>query len=282
MQITSLFCPCVGGEVPPDHYTSGKCTKSPAPLPWLLATIDNAKSDTTHCDNRITATRLSACPRKTGIEDNLPIYAFNLMRRNSMMWGVAMHLLMEKYSPKGFLSEIGLKGTLFKGTDVEIEVGGTADLIRPGVALLQDYKGTSETNQRYLTSSPKARLEWSIQFSIYKILDDQGPTPHGIERGAVWNGSLVSKRSKAAPWVEIPVTFMREDEILAAQPFEGNTTVQDHLLIRQVFLHALEKGVPVRDAVSQMPLTGMDMAKFICDYCEVSHICMHLAGHGEI
>lgn len=275
MKLESLYCQCQGGEVGVDHYSSNACTKLPAPLGWLLAMQHRIESDVAHAGNKMTATRLAECPRSTAIRDNLPIPAFNLMRSNSQMFGTAVHEFMAKWAPPGYLTEVPLAGTLFKGTPHEVEVKGTADVIRPGALVIEDYKTTSEYSQKWRTEHPhEPHDEWSIQVSVYNLL---APPEHHASRAAIWSGAIVSKKSKALPWVEMSVRCdMTEEEILAMRPHGGRATVADHLAIRGRFLADLASGVDTRAAVARLPLTGADCAEWVCDYCTVNHVCAAL------
>lgn len=275
MKLTSLYCPCQGGEVPPDHYASGTCTKPPAPLPWLLAMQHRVTTDGDHAGNRMTATRLAECPRATAIRDNLPIPAYNLMRSNAQMFGTAVHEFMAKWAPPGYLSEVALAGVLFKGTPYEVEVRGTADVIKPGALVIEDYKTTSEWSQKWRTEHPnESHEEWSVQVSVYNLL---APLDKKATRAAVWSGAIVGKKSKALPWVEMLVRCdMTEEEILAVRPHGGKATVAEHLAIRGRFLADLAGGTDARAAVARLPLTGADCEDWICSYCVVDHVCAAL------
>lgn len=276
MRIVSLYCQCRGGEVPVDHYESGACTNPPAPLPWLLGLHRERAADVAHSGNTMTATRLSVCPRAIAIEDNFDLPAMDLMRFNSAAVGGAVHAFMEKYAPPGFLTEVALDGTLFKGTDVETKVYGTADVIRPRVLLLEDYKMTSEWSQQHRTKNPNEHHEeWDIQASVYNHL---APPEMKAERAAFWSGSLVSKRSKSKPWIEMPVRLdMTEEEILATKPHGGLYTVLDHLRQRRAFLAELAAGKTPAEAIKVLPLAGAVAQEWVCEYCVVNHICPRLA-----
>lgn len=273
MRIDTLYCPCVGGEVGVDHYKSGACRKPPAPLPMLLGIQRERIEDTTHADNKMTATRLVDCPRSIAIADNLSIPAVDLRKHNSAAIGSGVHLFMEKYAPPGFLTEVALHGRLFVGTDVEVEVFGTADVIRPATLLLEDYKMTSVVNQRY-RAKEGGHAEWGVQASTYNLL---APPELKVTRAVFWSGALTAKREGVEAWIEIPVRVdMNEEEILAFKPYGGQTTVADNLRERLKFIKGLAMltaGAATETEVAQVPLTGAQQKPWVCEYCTVNHVC---------
>lgn len=276
MPIASLFCSCVGREVPIDHYHS--CAKPPMPLPWIFGILANTIGDTRHPAMQASASRLSGCPRANAIEDLLPVPRVDLRRFNSIAHGWAAHFWMAHYAPKGMMNEVELKGRLFVGTPYEIEVSGHADVIHPSTALLEDYKITSETNQRYVTETTE-KVEWNVQLSIYALLAaQQGIT---IERAAIWSGAATTR--KGTPWVHVPARILSEDEILAAVPYEGVARVADHIIDFLALRERLERGMGAEEAVAAMPLRGeMQWRRkdgtSKCDYCVQSDVCAGLAG----
>lgn len=276
MRITSLYCQCRGGEVALDHYQNGACTGAPAPLPWLLGILHNLTSDTRHAGNAMTATRLATCPRRIAIDDNFPVPSLDLIRYNSIAFGWSAHAFMEKFAPPGFLTEVPLAGVLFKGTEFEVAVSGSADVIRPGILLLEDYKVTSEWSQQFRTKNPhEPHPEWDVQASAYNLL---APPEWKATRAAFWSGSIVSKRSKSKPWIEIPVRLdMTEREILEYKPDGGIYSVADYLKQRQAFVAALAAGKTAAEAIGVLPLAGTTGEEWVCDYCTVNHICPRLA-----
>jgi hypothetical protein len=283
MPITSLWCPCTGAEVPLDHYTSGACAKTPMPLPWIAGILANTVGDTRHKAMQMSASRLSGCPRSDAIHDLLPVPRVDLRRFNSIAHGWAGHFWMKHYSPDGMLAEVSVLGTLFRGTPYELEVSGHADVIRPRpldplMLLLEDYKFTSETNQRYL-SEVTEKAEWNVQLSTYRALAPQ----HDVREVAIWSGASVTR--KGVPWIRIPARILTEEEILEAKPFEGEATVADHILDFKALRDRLSQGMPVEEAINAMPMRGemqwrrKDGASK-CDYCTQSDVCAGLARKG--
>lgn len=253
MLIESLYCTCVEGEVPKDHYLKGtkehpKCIAPPMPLPWLLGILDLNDTDDVHSGNRMSATRMLTCARKIALEDNIPTRRVNLKHMNSPTWGTAIHEFMQKHTPPGYYQEVELppKGSppvlLFEGTEAEVAVRGRLDILTPDVVLLQDYKCTSESSQKFRWNRRAADPEWRAQASIYKIVGAKSTEGAiDIKRAAVWSGSMTSGRCPAPPWFEIPLAWMGEEEILVMKPHGGEFSVADNIVQFKTFLLAKAK-----------------------------------------
>jgi len=248
MLIESLYCSCIEGEVPTDHYApepgskTEVCIAPPMPLPWLLAMISINKSDDIHSGNRMSATRMQSCPRKIAIEDNIPARRVNMKQFNSMTWGTAIHEFMQKHTPPGFYQEIELppKGSppvmLFQGTEAEIAVRGRLDILTPDTILLEDYKCTSESSQKFRFNRRAADPEWRAQASIYKILGKRSIADIDIKQAAIWSGAMTSARCPAPPWFKIPLAWMGEEEILMMKPHGAEFSVADNIIQFKHFL----------------------------------------------
>ena len=311
MLIDSLYCSCIEGEVPTDHYWPVKdsktepCTAPPMPLPWLLAIIDINLNDDIHSGNRMSATRIQSCARRIAIEDNLPSRRINLQRFNSPTWGTAIHEFMQKHTPPGFYQEIELppKGAppvlLFQGTEAEIAVRGRLDVLTPDTVLLDDYKCTSESSQKFRFNRRGADPEWRAQASVYKLLGERS-TEGGIkiERAAVWSGAMTSARCPAPPWFRIPLAWMGEEEILMMKPHGGEFSVADNIIQFKTFLRAkaeideefkvtLRKTAfcpsyleALKGIIQKMPLAGRNQwrGEMCKKYCGVSRLCNEMEG----
>jgi len=315
MLIESLYCSCIEGEVPTDHYypepgsTTEVCTAPPMPLPWLLAMLTLNKNDDIHSGNRMSATRMQACARKIAIEDNIPARRVNMKQFNSPTWGTAIHEFMQKHTPPGFYQEIELppKGAppvmLFQGTEAEIAVRGRLDILTPDTVLLEDYKCTSESSQKFRFNRKGADPEWRAQASIYKILGERSTEGAiAIKQAAIWSGAMTSARCPAPPWFKIPLAWMGEEEILMMKPHGAEFSVADNIIQFKTFLLAkkeIDETYRVRkvDAdgqvqyadgyiealkgiISKMPLAGRgawrgEMCK---KYCGSARICNQMEG----
>jgi hypothetical protein len=289
MPITSLWCPAEGREVPLDHYEGGHCIKLPMPLPWILGIQANTLGDTRHPAGKLSASSLSGCPRERAINGYLPVSRVDLRKFNSMAHGWAAHLFCQTFTPKSMLAEVAFKGVLFKGTEFEVEVIGHADALQIGdvtAVVLEDYKITSETNQRYMTETTE-KAEYNVQFSVYRLLAAQSTPTRDIKRMAFWSGAAVPRKSKAAPWVYVPARILTEEEILTTRPYDGESSVADHIMDFKRLQADLAAGGAVREAVARMPLRGeMQWRRkdgtSKCDYCVVADACAALVqGAGE-
>lgn len=277
MKIASLYCSSCSSEVGLDHYGTmteeGECPAPPMPIPGIMAILAHETGDEAHSGNQMTATRLCQCPRETAIQDNIESKAVNLEMFNApVLWGQAMHQMLQRHTPSYMRTEVPVAGTLFAGTRYEIKVRGTADFVVPGVALLGDYKTHNLFTQQKLCKNPAAaHLEYDIQVSVYRMLLD---IP--VDSGAIWNGAMPARMSGVRPWLRVPVRFMDENEILAAKPFDGQRTVAEMLEMRKKFLMDWHT-MTVEQAVNKIPLVGAEMAEWICSYCPVEQECSRLA-----
>ena len=255
MPIVSLWCACVGGEVALDHYESGACSRLPMPLPWIMGIKANTVGDTRHPPMQLSASRLSGCPRADAINDLLPVPRVDLRKFNSMAHGWAGHAFMSAHTPKEMLSEHALGAVLFRGTQYEVYVAGHADVLRPrpldpGVVIVEDYKFTSESNQRYVTEVTE-KVEWNVQLSAYSLLAPM----LDIRELAIWNGASTSRRGPD-PWIRVPARLLSEEEILASVPYEGEATVADHILDFLMLRERSLSGMPSAEAIALMPMRG--------------------------
>jgi len=280
--------------VPLDHYISGACKKLKMPLPWILGIIANTIGDTRHPGNKLSASRLSGCPRDNAIHDLLSVPRVDLRKFNQAAHGWAAHHWMASYAPKGMLAEVSFKGVLFAGTEYEVEVpNSTADALHVGnetAIVLEDYKITSESNQRYMSETTE-KVEWNVQATVYKMLAAQADPPFEFSRCAIWSGAAVPRKSKAEPWIYVPARFLSEEELLTAIPYEGVATVADHIMDYKRLQEDLASGMTTREAIARMPLRGeMQWRRkdgtTKCDYCVEADVCADLirgeAGEGQI
>lgn len=287
MLIKEFFCTCEGKVFPPGHYESGECRRPPMALPFILGAIDHQLSDDVHRDNKLSASRLTHCFRKMAIEDNVPS-RIDVRDLDSLTKGIALHEFCEKYTPDWMLSEYELpqegkpKPVLFEGTESEIEMRGRIDVLNKISMVLEDYKGTSEWSQKKRFERGAAELEWNIAASVYKILLKKC---EGIEvsKAVIWSTAQVSRASKAPGWIEIPIVFMNEREILNARPLDGDFSVRDIIaewkkfMVRMATDGASERGR--ESVVRAVPMMGKTTRKFKeCDYCTVKWDCDRLAG----
>ena len=317
MKIASLFCPCDNAVHGTDHYSAGLCTNPPMPLPWMLGIQGNLTADKFHQGFKITATRLLACPMQTAIEGLLSVIEVDLRHFNSMTWGSAVHAFCEKYAPPGSYVETQFPRpgqptpVLFAGTDAEIAVAGKADYISPDVALLIDYKCTSEASLSFKMRGPDGDL--CVQFSVYVRIIEQSIEDAKIKRCQVWHGGLITaggrecrvcKRGGLPPWVSFDVPTLTDEEILAHKPGGGDTTVREIVLsykrlsarlaaigpqsmIDSIVASAAEgketnPGIDVIEAAirEEMPLAGRTMwnGKKCPKYCTARPTCDRLQG----
>ncbi len=309
MLIESLYCTCIEGEVPTDHYhpapdsKTPRCTAPPMPLPWLLAILDINLNDDIHSGNRLSATRIQSCARKIALEDNIPVRRFNLKRFNSPTWGTAIHEFMQKHTPAGFYQEIELPPEgcppvkLFEGTEAEVAIRGRLDILTPDTVLLQDYKCTSESSQKFRYNRKGADPEWRAQASVYKMLGERSTEGAiAIKRAAIWSGAMVSGRCPAPPWFEIPLAWMGEEEILMMKPHGGEFSVADNIIQFKIFLAAkaeldaptvarptmttVEYQEALKSIIKTMPLAGRGQwrGEMCKTYCSVARTCNQLEG----
>lgn len=283
MLIKEFFCTCKGKVFPVGHYESGECTRPPMDLSFILGAIEHQIGDKVHADNNLSASRLTHCFRKMAIEDNIPCRV-DVRDLDSLTKGIALHEFCEKHAPEGMLSEYELpqagkpKPRLFEGTESEIEIRGRIDVFQMDSAVLRDYKSTSEWSQKKRFERGSAELEWNIAASVYKILLKKC---EGIEvsKGVIWSTAQVSRMSKAPGWIEIPIVFMSEREILNARPLDGDFSVRDIIAEWKKFTASLKQGTDPKVAVANVPMMGKTTRKFKeCDYCTVKWDCDRLAG----
>lgn len=283
MLIKEFFCTCVGKVFPIGHYESGECRRPPMALPFILGAIDKQLGDGVHRDNKMSASRLAHCLRKMAIEDNIPCRV-DVRDLDSLTKGIALHEFCEKYTPDWMLAEYELpqegkpKPLLFEGTESEIEIRGRIDVLDKFSAVLEDYKSTSEWSQKKRFERGAAELEWNIQASVYKILLQKCEGVM-VSKAVIWSTAQVSRASKAPGWVEIPIVFMNEREILNARPLDGDFSVRDIIREYKKFVDALAQGTDPKVAVANVPLMGQTTRKFKeCDYCTVKWDCTRIAG----
>lgn len=283
MKIEGFFCTCVGRTVAADHYSSLACKNPPMPIPYILGALDKDANDKVHRGNNMSASRLTHCFRATAIEDNLPV-TIDVRELDAPTFGTALHEFMQRHTPKGMIAEYELpapgkpKPILFAGTDCEIEMRGTLDVLNLDTAMLDDYKITSEWSQKFRWERGAADPEWNVQASVYKILLKKCEGID-VQHAAAWSGARVGKKSKAPAWFRMPITFMDEAEILDFHPLDGQFSVRDIIRCYKEFVAALADGTTAKDAISAIPLIGAVTKKYKqCDYCTVKRKCDELAG----
>jgi len=284
MLIKEFFCTCEGKVFPVGHYESGECRRPPMALPFILGAIDKQVGDLVHADNKMSASRLTHCFRKMAIEDNVSCRV-DVRDLDSLTKGIALHEFCEKYTPEWMLSEYELpqagkpKPLLFEGTESEIEIRGRIDVLSKISMVLEDYKTTSEWSQKKRFERSAATLEWNIAASVYRILLKKC---EGIDvsKAVIWSTAQVSRASKAPGWIEIPIVFMNEREILNARPLDGDFSVRDIIAEWKKFVARLVQEGDVMAAVRAVPLMGQTTRVFKeCSYCTVKFDCDRIAGN---
>ena len=283
MLIKGFFCPCVGRNVGADHYPAGECKNPPMPIPRILAILHKEATDTVHHGIGMSPSRMTKCFRRSAIEAVIPA-VYDIRDFDALAGGTAEHEFMERHTPEGLLSEVEFpregkpKPLIFAGTEFEITMRGTCDVLNYGALKLEDYKTTGEWSQKFRWERRTADPEWNVQASLYKILAKKCEGID-IQSATVWSGARVGKKSKAPAWFQIPITFMSEEEILEVRPLDGEYTVGDTILEYKQFVQRIADGMSHEEAIKMIPLYGKTTKRFDeCAYCTVRAACGELAG----
>jgi len=303
---TALGAGC-GKEVPLDHWHSGSCPRPPMPLPWIFSILGTTMGDTDHVDGKVSATRLTNCPRKVLIEDFVtPEHpggglVFDPSRLNSANFGNAVHAWMEKWTPEGAYKEIkfpvkGQKAPILDlGEGVKIQVRGTVDWLAPDTVCMNDYKTHSETAHRFKFKFGGAAPELRAQFSIYKALIEDAIEGATVKKARVWHGAQTSAKHPCPPWFDQEVAFMTMQDVGSIKPFGADFTIRDIAGMYNWALHKIGE-IPHKqntkdwfaclDAIlCQIPLVGEKIFRgtMCTTYCgSAQPHCYVLAGRPQI
>jgi len=277
------------------------------PLPWIFSILGTMLGDKDHCDGKVSATRLTSCPRKVLIEDFVsPKHpngglVFDPTRMNSANFGNAVHAWMEKWTPEGIYKEIKfpVKGqpppVLDLGEGVKIAVRGTVDYLSPDIVVMEDYKTHSETAHKFKFKFGGAAPELRAQFSIYKTLIEDAVKDAKVKKGRVWHGAQTSARHPSPPWFDQEIAFMSMEDVGSIKPFGADYSVRDIAGMYNWALHEIgaikeEKSSPpwfqqVDAIIAQIPMVGEKIFRgtMCTTYCgSAQPHCYNLAGMPQI
>ncbi len=299
MKIDKLYCPCDEQTHEIEHYTHMECPDPPGPFPLLMAILDVNANDKAHTGNKLTATRLTGCPRASAIQDNV-MCRYDIRHSFSTIWGTAMNELMDRHTPEGLVAQMTLPPAfLFKRQFPPngVLVGGTPDLLPADFSGVYDYKCHSGKAQ-YMKFTKPAAIELSAQVSLYAHLLKQAKPEALPVKFVAWHGAMKAAADKFPPWFPQELQFLTEDEIAALRPYGGRYTVAEHIGMFRRFhgkvdainlkYREAEEGdqlneqrqQEIEEAIREIPLVGRDVWRGAkCNlYCDVKWDCDRIEG----
>lgn len=301
MPITSLWCPCVGGQVPLDHYNTGKCPMPPAPIGWLCGVVKAAMGDTLHCDGAMTPTRLTACPRAVLIADYEDTY-LDTRSHDSMMNGTIVHEFIRANAPEGMYypeTQFPVEGhpaPMFLG----VPIRGRIDLLHADMLTIEDIKTKGEYPAKKMLGKLQTEDEDTSQVNLYRLAVQQMFDVDARNLG-VWVGWRASARplpdrldpsdargvAAAKPaWFKVPAPVRNEAWIASVKPWGGRYTVGEIFDMYGWYRKARAGGTAHVEALAQVPMVGETMfgGKKCSLYCDpgVRDVCFAHMGRGDM
>lgn len=190
-----------------------------------------------------------------------------------MLWGTAMHKLMEDNTLPGEYAEVTIPP---EGCAPPVVCGvpmrGRIDALAPDFSEATDYKFHGELGYK----STKSKKDTNVQLSLYAHMLARIPGGAYPQVNNAWHGAMTS--AGIAPYREDVAELMSEEEILSHKPKNGSYTVGQIIDEYRLF-DVYKKKLPLDEAVGLMKLVGRSMmgnnkcekycaAKLICDGLE--------------
>lgn len=276
MKIKSLYCSCNGrSDNPLTHYertSSVPCTKLPAPRPALRALLANqlGGSGVAKVKGALSPSRILGCPRESIILDNYEIEGLDLLSGNSMLWGTAMHTLMEQHTLPGEYAEVTIPP---EGCAPPVVCGvpmrGRIDALSPDFSEAVDYKFHGELGYK----STLGKKDTEVQLSIYAHMLARIEGGRYPDENIAWHGAMTS--AGVAPYRPDVAELLSEEEILAHKPKNGNFAVADIIEEYRNYDDKIAAGIPMDTAVGTLKLVGRKMmnGKKCERYCAAKVLC---------
>lgn len=287
MLVKDLWCDCESRTFPLDHYASGACPSPPGPPALVNAILTINAQDDRHTGGRLSATRLTTCPRKVVIEDNIPS-TLDVKGMISQTHGTLINQALDRYLPPGWKAQIPVAGRLFKRQfpPEGVLVEGTVDLLSSDGTEVPDYKFHSSKSLAMKWQKP-AEPELRSQLSVYaKLLRQMDPSV-APKRLVAWHGASTAKSDKPPSWFPQPIEEMTEDEIAGLRPFGMRYTVAEIIAFHRRFKDEVakiaqdtpddERIAQTEAAVRRVPAAGT-ASSWLCQYCRVKRSCDRLEG----